>query len=417
MSAIVPFPRPDLEDIKTAIRDFQKEIVDTDPYTYMGAHTVDYGPESYVFVRGRGQLQLNADANRAISMEMAQSMLSVFGAQYPHTFPLEADPSAYWFLGQLGDNPEDSLTPINGPTMEFYKAFFALLKTNGFQFVNSVAYEILDFFMPDEWKQKNWKDQPALSGWFPPSSFIQPTNADALKYISNVQCQLLQAMDDAGLDLNFQIGEPWWWDGSYNTGEGKNAPCIYDIKTLEMYHAETGLYAPANRIKSIFDPVDEEQWPYIDWLRMKLGQSTNSIRDQVKARFPDARATLLFFTPQIMSPASELTYRLNFPIDQWVFPNYDFIQIEDYDWIIDGKLDLVPQTFEAATVLLGYPLEQVHYFIGFVLKPEDAKRIWPHINEAWNLAREAGIPYIYPWSYTQAMRDNIVVTSPKICGC
>ena len=97
-------------------------------------------------------------------------------------------------------------------------------------------------------------------------------------------------------------------------------------------------------------------------------------------------------------------------------PNYEFVQIEDYDWIIDGRLDLVPKTFEAATELLGYPKEVVHYFIGFVLLPEDAKRIWGDVDKALNMAKKAGINIIYPWSYTQVMRDGVYYARPKVCG-
>lgn len=118
-----------------------------------------------------------------------------------------------------------------------------------------------------------------------------------------------------------------------------------------------------------------------------------------------------------MSPASKLTYRLNFPITEWTYPNYEFVQIEDYDWVIDGKLDLVPLTFKAATEILKYPLEVVHYFLGFVLLPEDAKRIWGNVDKALALANEAEIPHTYLWSYTQVIRDGVVFTQRNACGC
>ncbi|WP_211259238.1 non-contractile tail sheath protein, partial [Dyella japonica] len=70
----------------------------------------------------------------------------------------------------------------------------------------------------------------------------------------------------------------------------------------------------------------------------------------------------------------------------------------------------------AAVNRLGYPLNVVHYFIGFVLLPEDAKKIWADVDKAWGLALEAGIPHIYPWSYTQVMRDGVIYAVPKVCG-
>ena len=321
--------------------------------------------------------------------------------------PITGEHTDYWLLGELYPDPTQDLTPVNDATMQFFHRFFQLLKQYKFEYVNSVAYEILDFFHPPEWKQLNWLGNPGLSGWYPPSAFIQPTNKDALTYMGRVQVQLLKAAVEEGIAPRFQIGEPWWWDGSYSTGAGKYSPCFYDPKTVAMYKSETGNELPMPYIKSIFDPVGDNQWPFVDWLCKKLGESTNFIRDYVKKEIAGAQATLLFFTPQIMSPSSELTRRLNFPIDQWVYPNYEFVQIEDYDWIIDGRLDLVPQTFRAATEILGYPIQVVHYFIGFVLLHENAY-IWKSCDAAIGLARAAGIPHLYLWAYSQVMRDNVI---------
>lgn len=412
---VVIMPEP-LDSVERAqIRQMQAEIIAAQPNTFAGASTVQYTPVDYRFEAGIGQIHFSADTAVSIGADLAASVQAQFGA-YPITSPLSTSHDDYWFIGELWPDPEGDGVPVNKATMDFYERFFALLKARDFKFVNSVAYEILNFFMPESWKQRNFLGNPALSGWYPPSSFIQPTSFDALNYISRVQVQVLDAAVAAGLDPYFQIGEPWWWDGSYSTGAEKNAPCMYDQRTMDLYKAETGNDVPTPRIVSIFDPVAENQWPYVDWLCVKLGESTNYIRDKVKETYPDADATLLFFSPQVMSPASELTYRLNFPIQEWVYPNYEFVQIEDYDWIIDGRLDLVPKTFDAALNLLGYPLETIHYFIGFVLLAEN-KYIWNNCDKAIGLALEAEIPQQYLWSYTQVMRDSVIFRRPKICGC
>lgn len=107
---------------------------------------------------------------------------------------------------------------------------------------------------------------------------------------------------------------------------------------------------------------------------------------------------------------------MNFPITQWKYPAYDFVQIEDYDWIIEGNVDRVPLTFQAATEVLNYPLDVVHYFLGFVLVPEDG-HIWTSVDQAWALAKKAEIPHIYLWAYSQVMRDSILAKRSKVCGC
>lgn len=416
MEAVVPMPEAALEEQQIMIRNMQAELIAEMPGLILGAKTTQYGPDAYGFEPVVGQIHYSAATSQLICHDLAQSYLNLIGP-YPLVSPISTNQNDYNFVGRLGVDPDNEINPVNWPTMEYYRRFLKLLQERNFKFVNSVAYEILDFFMPEEWKQRNWLGLPAQSGWYPPSSFIQPANFAPLNYISRVQVQILKEVQALGMTPYFQIGEPWWWDGSYNNGEGKNAPCMYDSRTMALYKSETGNDVPMPMIKSIFDPVNDNQWPYVDWLCTKLGESTNYIRDKVKETFPNAQATLLFFSPQVMSPASDLTFRLNFPMTEWVYPNYEFVQIEDYDWIIDGRLDLVPQTFKAATELLKYPLEVVHYFIGFTLLPEDAKRIWGNTDIAWGLAQDAGIKIIYPWSYTQVMRDGVYYAKPKLCGC
>lgn len=414
--AIVLMPEAALQEQQILIREMQAELVTEMEGVTLGAHTVQYGPDSYTFEQGIGQIHYTPAVSQLICRDLATHYLGLIGS-YPLVSPIKPDRSLYDFVGRLGVDPVNEPEPVNWPTMEYYRRFLKLLQERNFKFVNSVAYEILDFFMPEEWKQRNWLGLPAQSGWYPPSSFIQPSNNAPLDYIAKVQIQILKEVENLGMVPYFQIGEPWWWDGSYNNGEGKNAPCLYDERTMALYKTETGNDVPLPMIKSIFDPVADNQWPYVDWLCTKLGISTNYIRDKVKDEFPTAQATLLFFSPQVMSPASDLTFRLNFPMSEWVYPNYEFVQIEDYDWIIDGRLDLVPKTFEAATELLKYPLEVVHYFIGFTLLPADATRIWGNTDKAWGLAQDAGIQIIYPWSYTQVMRDGVYYAKPKLCGC
>lgn len=416
MSVISVIPEPDFSAQKAGIRQIQSELAAEMSGVLIGALTTQYGPDEYRFEPGIGQIHYTAETAYKIGKDLGASLATALGNVYPNPPTLKPDPNDYWFMGELYPEADFETEPVNVATMDYYRRFLKLLHEREFKFVNSVAYEILDFFHPEAWKQRNFLGNPGLSGWYPPSAFIQPTNFDALNYISAVQAQILREAVALGMEPLFQIGEPWWWDGSYSTGEGKNAPCLYDPATMVLYEAETGNQVPTPYIKSIFDPVASNQWPYVDWLRKKLGDSTNYIRDRVKSLIPGSKATLLFFTPQIMSPASELTYRLNFPIAEWSYPNYDFVQIEDYDWIIAGDIELVPKTFDAATNLLNYPLSEVHYFIGFVLNAEDAY-IWRTCDQALGLAIEAQIPYKYLWSYTQVMRDNIVMQRLRDCGC
>lgn len=314
-------------------------------------------------------------------------------------------------------------SPLNTPTVEWCKSLFQQLFTKGYKFVWSTSYEILATYMPDEWKQRDYQQREALSGWMPPSSFIIPTNPECTAYLANVIKQGISLMRTAGwleADCKFQIGEPWWWDGSYTSG----APCIYDPLTRSKYTAETGNPVPTPFYTSSKDPSTLVQEPYLNWLGSKLGASTTAIKNLVKTTYPTSKACLLFFSPQIFnsyaqntpglpgagSPSSStIQSKINFPVNDWKYPNYDFMQIEDYDWIINGELDKLPLTRQAAVDTLLYPIGLVDYFVGFVLFG-DHTWIWPNINIATREALVGGLTRIYVWAYPQVIRDGIVYT-------
>lgn len=386
---------------RKAIRDAQAQVAASDPNVVVGALTSQYTMDQYTYVEGTGWRMLQ----RPYYVEIGTALANTLFANRPtweHRITLQPNnPGRYSLAAETWS--EDPEKPVNDATMQWFRALFVEMKRFDYSYINSVAYEILNFFMHEDWKQRDYSGAPALSGWKPPSSFIQPTNQEALDFMAAVQIQIIQACVDAEVPVKFQIGEPWWWDGTYTNG----APCIYDPATVAMYEAETGNPVPTPWIQNVYEELAPDQIPYMEWLRDKLGASTNNIRDQVKAVFPDVEATLLFFTPQIFSFASELTRLVNFPIEYWKSPQYDFVQIEDYDWIIDGRLDLVPKTFEAATDILGYPRSVVHYFTGFIQLPQDY-HIWPWIDKAIEMAKEVNMPYIYIWSYTQVMRDSVL---------
>lgn len=304
----------------------------------------------------------------------------------------------------------DEEEPLNYPVQQWCYNFFSQMQAYGYKFIWSTSFEILNTYMPDTWKQRNYLGEPGLSGWSPPSAFFIPTRNDCMDYIARVIKHGMKLLSESGItELMFQIGEPWWWDGSYTNG----SPCIYDESTKSTYVSETGNSVPVPFIQNYMEPVTEEQRPYLEWLGTKLGLATNYIRDAVKASYPTAKGTLLFFSPQVMNPASEMLTIINFPESEWVYPNYDFVQIEDYDWIIDGRLDLVPLTFQAATEKLGYPLSVVHYFVGFVNYSYQTW-VWPSINLAVRLAKLANIPNIYVWAYPQVIRDGILYNDSLI---
>lgn len=294
-------------------------------------------------------------------------------------------------------------SPLNLPTVAWCTSFFAELASRGLGFIWSTSLEILLSQIPPDWAQKDVDDGLSQSGYTPPTSFLEFNIPDVLTYLTNVIKQGSGLILAAGLALKIQLGEWWWWDGSY-TG---NKPCIYSYATKLLYNTQTGLFAPTTITNYSQSPLNSSEQAYAVWLGDKLGIATATVRDAIKAAYPTAQVCLLFFSPQIFTTSSVLLPIINFPVNYWKYPNYDFMQIEDYDWVIDKRFDLTPLTRQAALNILNYPIGLVQYFIGFVLT-QDRQDVWESMHRALTEAQTAGITHNVVWAYSQVVRDGIV---------
>ncbi|MDF2097319.1 DUF2163 domain-containing protein [Aquibaculum arenosum] len=296
---------------------------------------------------------------------------------------------------------------LNAPTVAWLQAFCAELEDRGYALWLSVSFEVLATYIPQAWAQRNYADEVALTGWSPPSSLIAPTSAAGLAWLAKVAIHCLDIATDAGLAPRFQIGEPWWWDGSFTD----QAPHIYDFGTLQAYNNDTGNFAPTPRLKSVFEPVGPHG-PYLDWCREQLGTATQTLLSAVRAEHATVETALLLFTPQVFRPDSAILTRLNFPATAWEYPAFDVLQIEDYDWVFEGRFDLTPKTWEVARDDLGYPLSAINYFAGFVLNERDAYQ-WRHIERAIREAFDHSPAEVFVWSREQVLRDGWTVGADR----
>lgn len=289
---------------------------------------------------------------------------------------------------------------LNGPTQQWIDDFFARLHAKGYKIVVSVSFEILSQFMPTDWKQRDADGNEAQTGWVPPSSLIAPTNAAGKNYLRSVFLDTIARLP-AGAEIHAQVGEPWWWDGSYST----SAPHIYDATTEAAYVAATGQAVPTPKLTSIFGQPDAVQLPYLEWCRDQLGVVTAWLASEVKAAHPTAKSYLLIFTPQILRTDAPMLRTLNFPEAAWKAPAFDVLQIEDYDKIVEGDYAFTDLSWAVATSILAYPKAQVHYFAGFNLLPSTTW-IWFNTDKAiWRAFNEAPAE-VFVWSREQVMRDG-----------
>jgi uncharacterized protein (TIGR02217 family) len=298
----------------------------------------------------------------------------------------------------------DPTETINAPAAAWHDDFFARAQTLGYRVVISLSYELFNDNAPEAWKQRTHDGSPALTGWSPPSTLLAPTNGTAMDYLRDILLDLTARQAALGADIVAQIGEPWWW---YNFTTD-NAPCFYDAVTTALYESETGLPAPTAHL-DIFETPDSAQQAYLDWLGGKLGASTLYLRDAVKAAHAGSEVTLLFFTPQVLTPDAPMLRDVNFPVSSWVWPAFDFLQVEDYDHVIDGDWAAHAAGLAAVEDELGYGPADSHYFSGFNLLP-DMPEVWVNIDRAIGDARSRNFAEVFVWAWPQIMRDGFVYT-------
>ncbi|MFG1462120.1 hypothetical protein V5F77_04400 [Xanthobacter sp. DSM 24535] len=295
----------------------------------------------------------------------------------------------------------DDSHPISPASRLWFADLFARLTARGYRIIVSQSYEILASFCPTAWRQRDFAGVLARTGWEPPSTLIAPTNGDGMNYLRVVADWVLSAVEAVGAAPYYQIGEPWWWDGSFSD----SGPCIYDPTTTALYTTETGNPVPTPYIQTTTEPIGIHA-DYLAFLGRKLGLSTLWLRDHARAAHPRVQVLALVFTPQVLNPGSPLITAINFPHEYWKFPAFDILQLEDYDWIATKEWELHNSTLTAGTDKLGYPLSRIHYFAGFNLLPETADYVWPSIFRAAGDGFEWGAAETCVWARPQVWRDG-----------
>jgi uncharacterized protein (TIGR02217 family) len=304
--------------------------------------------------------------------------------------------SHYFRLEQLGSGHYISLAggTLNGPCTAWHRSFAAQAKGLGFDLIISLSYELFDAHCWNDWKQRAANGDPALTGWEPPSTLLSPAHAGAMHYLKAVARAFVAIVKDAGLPVQFQIGEPWWWimpDGRM---------CLYDA-------AASAAFGPLSvPIPNIMGPKTAAQKAMLDRAGQLLAASTASICAAVKAEAGSAGAQtyLLIYLPTVLDAEAPEAMRANVPLG-WAKPAFDVLQLEDYDWVTSGNHGATRRAVPLMATRLGYPIAQQHYFSGFVLRPEDTAQ-WGEIAFAAAQSRTRGTAQTFIWALPQIARDG-----------
>ncbi|KQZ63742.1 hypothetical protein ASD67_04085 [Sphingopyxis sp. Root1497] len=285
---------------------------------------------------------------------------------------------------------------INAPCAAWHARFADACKDAGLGVIWSLSYEYFDEYCWNDWKQRDAEGAPALTGWVPPSTLLSPANAVAMGYLQLVARAFVGVAVAAGLPVKFQVGEPWWW---VNPG-GKI--CGYDAATT------AALGGTSVAIPDLRAALDGGQRAMLDALGALLAVSTAAL---VAAARDEAGAAglvshLLVFLPTVFDPAAREVRRANVPVG-WAAPAFDVLQLEDYDWVTGGRGAETGPARSAMVARLGYPIDEQHYFSGFVLRAEDRDQ-WAAIAEAAGASVRTGVARTFVWALPQVARDGFV---------
>ena len=300
-----------------------------------------------------------------------------------------------------GELVVDGAGTICEPARRWHESFFALAAEQGFAPIVSLSYELFAAHCPDDWQQRDLSGNPGRTGWEPPSALLSPANPQALDWLKAVARGFVKMQANAGLDVLFQIGEPWWWV----TSDGRIH--LYDDD------AKAALGGDPVAIPDLRAPMNAAQKDLLDAAGALLAQSTSDLTDAVReaAAPAPAEVLLLTFTPTVLDPNMPEQKRANMPVG-WAHPAFDRLQVEDYDWLTAGQEGARRAAYAEVNARLGYPLERQDYFAGFVLRAEDADAYWRRIDDGLDQADARGVPQRFVWALPQIARDGYTRLPP-----
>jgi uncharacterized protein (TIGR02217 family) len=282
---------------------------------------------------------------------------------------------------------------LNGPCAAWHADFGSRAKALGFGIIWSLSYELLDVHCPEAWKQRAANGDRALTGWEPPSTLLSPANGSAMGYLQAVARAFVGIANAAGLAVKFQVGEPWWW-----TIPGDGRICLYDDAARAAFGGSPVV------IPDVRGVLTDAQKALLDAAGVVLANSTAALCDAVRDVAPGAVMHLLTYLPTVLDLAAPEAKRANMPLG-WASPAFDVLQLEDYDWVTQGRSGQTARGVEQATARLGYPIAAQHYFSGFVLRAEDAAQ-WARISDAAEASVARGTAATFIWALPQVARDG-----------
>lgn len=326
-------------------------------------------------------------------------------------------PNVFWNpqVNRFTNMPAGPVKAVNDETALWHLNYAIEARKAQYKLIYAVSYEYFSEFayngengIPD-WIQRDWYGEPGITGYTPPTYFFSLCNTDAIAYLHQVFVEFADIMAAASIEVIMQVGEPWWWYNPFS-----NLPCVYDYPTRLAFNAATGLFM--QDMGTIQEAQSLTQTPFpqmFEFLRTTLGQSVQGCRAAVKTAYPEAQVCPLIFFPTILDKTVGIMSVINYPIEEYSFPNFEFIMTEVYDWINTGQLNLSYLGMQNAIDDFGYPPELIQYLGGFVNREIEnvnvRKQLWRYIVGNLKNNIRYGIWKQHIWAYPQVMYDSITI--------
>ncbi len=308
-----------------------------------------------------------------------------------HFFGLRWDAAEARFL-------VDEARPLCGPAVAWHRRLAESLREREMGLVLSLSYELFDAHAPAGWAQRTLAGDRAQTGYDPPSTLLSPCSAPAMAWLQSVAAAFVAIAREAGADVAFQVGEPWWWVGP----DGR--PCFYDAATVARWIAETG--APPPPMEHVTGDRMPAERAWLDWLGARLAESTLELAAAARTAAGGMCPTmLLFYPPQVVDRAKPDLLRANMPIG-WAWPAFDVLQLEDYSFVTSANEDGMVRGRALVDERLGYPRSAQHYLAGFVAEAGGAAQEWPRVAAALDDAARRQVAERLVWAWPQIARDG-----------
>jgi len=292
----------------------------------------------------------------------------------------------------------DDTKDFNTPCKKWHESFWSLAHEKGFIIQSGFSLEM--HHPPAEWKQKAYDGETAEVVWG--SSVVTWFNDDVRAYIKKMFLTVAEICDSLNIPIHLQIDEYWYWC-TYS-----KKPCFYDDYLKADFLAEKG--RDIHQWQSYED--DYEEWvDDLYWLRDKLGDFCQEIRDYVQATYPSAKFGILFYTPEVLGRtkgdgSASMLHIANFPFEDWRSSEFNWFKLENYDYVIEGEFERVKEDFKWLNSL-GYTSSgEAFYMTGWC--ESYSRQIWENMRKAGQMAEQWGkFNDIFVWSLSRIMDDDI----------